>query len=325
MRSISRIALVTLVSSILAVSASAQRRLDLSDKSEPERPQRNEGASRARATRTREPATPAKKAPARKPARKAPVKIPASAATIVQELKREFEAGKLRTKSEYLTENPDAEMTAEVIMAMLARRHGTSDAMDAYIKWQLLSGLGESFTEEQVDEGLAAYRNAPAIQWRPGITQEHKRVLDREIKRYEDPSDLTAMLVDETRRVEILNEPILKYREELFKRLPNDFYVLQAALIDLYQRGEAGISPRGFVGTVAKRIREWSATASPDELADMADMLDELLQVKLPSYYVTIRHEPKDNSYKWSNQTAKLDEGGRLEQLAIDLANKAGQ
>ncbi len=89
--------------------------------------------------------TPAKTEPSPRPTRVRPngkgQDVPKSVEASVQELRREFELGKLRTTGDYFEKNPNAELTPAVVLQLLGRPLGTSASMDAYIKWQVVSAL----------------------------------------------------------------------------------------------------------------------------------------------------------------------------------------
>lgn len=265
---------------------------------------------------------PGAKAASRRTTNKA-VKIPAAANTITQELRREFEIGKLRSASDYFEKSPNAEMTAEVIAAMLTRRQGSSDSMDAYIKWQLLSGLPTPISEQLLGDAVAAYRNAPALESRPGMTPDQRKILDRALKQSDEPANIKGMLIDESRRIDILNEPVVSYREDLFAKLPDSFDVMQAGLLDLYQRAQAGVTPSRFIGKVAGRINKWSAQADQADIQNLSAMLDELLNAKVPDYYFDVRFDQNGNTYVWTSSSANLKDGKQLEDMAMVLGRKS--
>ena len=175
---------VSVAVAILVASASAQTLTP----SGQDRQSPPKATSKARTPKQVTP-KPIAKATSRRTTNKA-VKIPAAANIITQELRREFEIGKLRSASDYFEKSPNAEMTAEVVAAMLTRRQGSSDSMDAYIKWQLLSGLPTPISEQLLGDAVAAYRNAPALESRPGMTPDQRKVLDRALNKRPCPPTL---------------------------------------------------------------------------------------------------------------------------------------
>ena len=139
------------------------------------------------------------------------------------------------------------------------------------------------------------------------------------------PADIKGMLIDESRRIDILNEPVVSYREDLFAKLPDSFDVMQAGLLDLYQRAQAGATPNRFIGKVAGRISKWSAQADPAEIQNLSAMLDELLNAKVPDYYFDVRFDQNENAYVWASSSANLKDGKQLEDLAMVLGRKAAR
>lgn len=249
--------------------------------------------------------------------------IPPAATTAVKELRAEFESGDLRSTSDYLTRSPNAELTTEVLLNILQRRCGDTETMDAYIKWQLLSGLPDKLTEEYGDAGRDAYEASPQLTIRPGMSEQDMRALDREARRVDDPMQLTGMLMNEVRRVDLLNDPVLKFRDELFARLPDGHDTFMLALKDLYDRGMSGISPRTHCRLITQRIAAWTQNAKPAEAASLYGAVSELLFAQMPEYYDSLQANRDAGGYTWIRRRAVVNEGGGGNAGQLDLTAAA--
>lgn len=272
----------------------------------------------------------AAKTPATKPARAAaskshaPVKIPNSVLADVQVIRREFETGKLRAASDYFVQKPNTELTAEIAMMLIGKRQGSSNAMDAYIKWQLLSSLGDQVPEQYVHDVAAAYASAPALDLRPGMAAESRKELDQLLRHTKQTEDVTKHLDEETRRVEALNAPAIGYRDDLLAKLPATFEVVRTGFQDMYQRAESGF-PADNTDKVLSKARQL-ATAS-DNVADLNRLLDLTTQVraaKVPGYYDKFAKAQNQSGYVWSERKIDLNNRKQLDEFIDFLDRRLG-
>ena len=228
-------------------------------------------------------------------------KVPAAISEAIQELCREFQTGKLRTSPDYFQNSPSAEMTTDLAVALLNRRLGSSDAMDGYIKWQLVAVLPKELSAGMQTELLAAYRAAPMPPLRPGLSADQKRILDRMIRKPDRKSaDVVAeQLANEVARVQAANVPLSSYRDALLERLPENIDTVQASLLDLYQRASAGMDVGDKSGQILDRVRRWAENCDQrPQLEKALSMLKEFRNVSLPSYY---------QDYGWNQDNARFE------------------
>src|SRR4051812_28458017 len=94
----------------------------------------------------------------------------------IQALQKEFAAhakepqkNKLRDKSDYFKANPSPDATPELIMKGLEGSVSGGYAAEAYVKWQLLSGIEGKFPDDLVKRAVAVYRRAPSPANHPGL------------------------------------------------------------------------------------------------------------------------------------------------------------
>lgn len=258
--------------------------------------------------------------------RKPAPKIPASVAKALHELTREFQQGNPRTAADYFEKSPDPELTADVALGLLQKRQGGSASMEAYIKWQVLAALPREIPEEYAGDLIAAYRDAPAIEPRPGMSADQKRQLDREIRKSAEPWLLPQRLATSASLVEQRNAPILRYRDELLARMPDTSSGIEACLDDLYRRAEAGqdVGPAG--DAVIERLNRWiEQTSSRQELIAMARLLQELRRAEIPTYYDQCHNSQELGLWVWDESRADLNRGHRLDQTLRAISQKTGK
>ena len=165
----------------------------------------------------------------------------------------------------------------------------------------------------------------PALpQTKVGLSDADKRQLDQELRRVDDPAELTGKLVAENRRIDMLNEPVIAYRDGLFSMLPDTVATFEAGLKDLYERGQAGITPKAFSQKLAERISRWTPEAQPADAEHIMGIVDELLKMPVPEYYDSVRSNSRDNTYSWQTRRVNIDDNKRLEDVATALERRTG-
>ncbi len=242
--------------------------------------------------------------------------MPASVATALQEIGREFEQGKLRQKSDFFSETANTELTPQLAVQLLGRTLGDSDAMDGYIKWQLLSAITGDIPEELANAAFDAYRKAPGLQRRPGMEMKERIVLDRELRKAVDGTAVAAQLDMGVRRTDDLNKSVLAYRDELFSRLPSGMRTFEAALNDVYERCRAGAEPQSLTARLSGHATQWiSRDASDAEVKQFAGMVTKLKIMQMPDYYDGVTKNDQGPGYVWNVRRADPNSGERLDEI----------
>jgi hypothetical protein len=225
-------------------------------------------------------------------------------------LTQDFKSNKLREKSDFFGKTPPPDVTPQSVLDALERPIQGGAHQEAYVKWQLLSGVPGKFPEDLLKRALAVYRRAPYPAEHPGLD---RRTLDRTVGPLQKP-DLPAAnkefasLIDRTHQA---NAPILNYRAALFERLPTQYDSLQAGLADLHLRVTHGLKSDRFFDTVAASIRSWAINANAGQLNAIGNNLLDLkaaTEEKSAKPYTQIY---EDKGMKWRTDTTidpkKLD------------------
>jgi hypothetical protein len=185
----------------------------------------------------------------------------------------------LRIKCDYFIEKNAPDVTPEAIVAALPHAQANEVVADAYIKWQLLSGIKGKADVKLVPQLLAAYRVSAGPIARPGLSAADKRELDQLIRdaTAKDAAGINARLHKQVDEVLAMDQPILSYREEAFARLPSSEDVLLAGLADGVERAACGIDSERFTKNVMGEMLVWSVTTSPQQIHVLADALRQVI------------------------------------------------
>lgn len=275
-------------------------------------------------TAATKPATgPTKTGEVRRPGRKNATVIPPTVMSSLEDLRKEFELGRLRQKSDYFDKAANPELTPQLVVQLLGRSMGSSGAMDGYVKWQLLSALPEQLPTDLEGAVLDAYRSTPALEPRPAMSIADRRMLDRELRTADDPADIAAQLDQEVRRTDALNRSVTAYRDELFLQLPDNLEAYEAALNDIYERCMAGMTPRSIADQLSVRATRWVREANRNDVQQLGAMVRKLLSMQMPEYYEGIRRGERDRLYSWETRRADPNTGGRLRDI-LDAVDSSG-
>ena len=252
----------------------------------------------------------------------------------IAELTREYERSlrepgvELRTASTYFKDHPDETITQDLIISSLLAQGGDLRA-SAYVKWQLLSALGDEIDEAAAKQLVDAYCSAPKPIVRPGIERQDQQKLDRltQSARAGDEPGLIETIdraVEATRKA---NMPILAYRGELYRRLPKESQTFAAALEDLHERHLAAAEGKELAKALVADVREWAATASPapQALLALARACRRLADTPGPQYYTTPYFNQRSSVFTWRKSRAAVDSARALKDLAVALEEQSRQ
>ena len=239
----------------------------------------------------------------------------------------------LRKQSNYFAENADGEVTVEAILNALDRRVGDDLKMDGYIKWQLLSGIKGKVDAKLGQKAVAIYQRAPQPAPRPGLDDAEKRQLQQMLPPRVEDSEVADQYNKEWNervfRARQANEPIFRFRDELFEKLPGSLGTFRAGLQDAYMRVMNGYPADKFVEGMEKDIREWAATANPGELKDLANLLRGLAREmtgktpRSPEYFTQVHYDSKNQKLSWDKGRANFAKDKDLTDLADYLNSRA--
>jgi hypothetical protein len=249
-----------------------------------------------------------------------------------EELAREYGAflhnpeKSVRKEADYFKQNPSPDVTPEGILRVLERPLNGDPRLQAYVKWQLLSGVPKVFDEKLVARAGSSYTRAPVPMPRPGVTQADQQALNRDM--YQNQAKIDEVNGRYQRQIAQFNaahEPILKYRALLLARLPVTGETLAAGFEDVAARVAAGVDFDDFLDTLLGSARNWllDGKASPRQLSAMAQVVERVKSTKPPTYldkaYVNSKGTPS-----WKTKTApSADAGGSLTEFLSSLREAA--
>jgi hypothetical protein len=226
------------------------------------------------------------------------------------------DTGGLRDKCDYFARGKPEGLTPEAIVAALEKPVSADARAEAYVKWQLLSGLDGKFPEELRARAINVYRRAPVPVNHPGLDHAGlQRLLQRVgITKADAEPDINSEFGDVITRYRVQIEPILEYRDELYARMPPGFETLAAGLEDIYARVSHGAPANEFWTTVSAGVRSWALTSSDSakmrQLAGAVDKLRSFVKEERnrPCYRVMWVKEDKYTGLKWvAEQTIQND------------------
>jgi hypothetical protein len=242
----------------------------------------------------------------------------------------------LREKCDYFAggEKPEG-LTPEVILAALEKPltgPAAGDARaEAYVKWQLLSGVDGKFPDGLKARAINVYRRAPMPREHPA--RNHK-ALDQKLYRIglfnEDAEvGINKELTDAIAQYRLYIDPILEYRDEFYRRLPGGYETLVAGVQDTFDRVSRGAPASEFWKTVGGQVRAWALTASDsNRLREMAGAIIKLNEYvkdeqNKPYYRVIFSRDDKNGGLKWQSQSTIDQEGRYVGELGEWLDERA--
>jgi hypothetical protein len=243
-----------------------------------------------------------------------------------QEFLRRPSSSALRTQSSYFREHPAPELPPDAIVAALLQPRG-DPRLQAYIKWQLLSGLPDLLDDKLAAELFDAYRASPAPIGRPGISQLQRQQLDQRVRgRPEaEKSEIELELDAAVSRNDQENRFILAYRDALYQKLPRTIETFAAALADAQQRFEAAADAKSLLKDFDRDVRSWALTAgaAPQSLAALARAARRLAAEKGPDFYKTLSWNSRRRALVWRKSHADLGDEKALAEVAAFLEEQA--
>lgn len=235
-----------------------------------------------------------------------------------QALLKEYAAAKkekagegLREKCDYFATDKPEDVTPELILAALERPTPGADARaDAYVKWQLLSGVVGRFPDNLKARALKVYRAIPSPGPHPGLS---KSLLERQLNaigtmKANAEAGINKDMTDAVARYRTAIEPVLSYRDELLSRIPPGYETIVAALADTYDRVTHGAPANEFWSTLSATIKSWALTeAEPGQLRQLAGAVAKLAETVKdekcrPYYRVLWTDNESYKGLKWQSE-----------------------
>lgn len=225
----------------------------------------------------------------------------------------------IRDKSDYFATSSDT-LPEEELAKLLGKRHDRNPAVDAYVKWQLLSIQKESFGEKTVAGVFKLYRSAVAAPARPGVGNDGEM---QSMLRQVNKDNYTQANAAWESRLSAHNRvvaPIWKYRDELYSRLPKTFEVIRAGFDDAESRMQRGYDVKDIVNRLSGDLRGLAAGAKPAEINRMVQLARFYASREGPQTYDALQEDK--GQIKWKTNKPSFDKK-RMEQLAKDLEETA--
>ena len=250
-----------------------------------------------------------------------------------------------REASNYFRDYPNEAVTPEAVVTVLQARGGGDPRTSAYVKWQLHSAQpdGEAAADDGSGNGsaggsgnetapalakqlLAAYRAAPQPIPRPGMSPQDQKQLDAYVrgKKQSEEADLKADFGAGVARVARQNAVILRYRDDLYKKLPKNPETFAAGMDDLVQRLQVAAEDKAMLKQLVADVRQWAAVEPrpPHVLSALARAARKLADTKGPQYY-DAPYWRSSNVFGWRKARGSVDSASALKDLAVYLEEQA--
>lgn len=214
-----------------------------------------------------------------------------------------------RGKSNYFAPGQGGVSEVELLEAM-SKRISRNNFVDAYVKWQLTSGLPAKISEANVRLAARAYRGAPGLQRLPGTHPQEQQQLEQAIQGAKE-TDISTINGKWRERVDPVvrhNDMLIRYRDALFVRLPLSPEVIELALGDAIQRTEAGMDAKDFVNSLILLVRGWAIEgASPAQLNRVANMFARLRDQQGVTVFSKVQWDDYKNTVVWKKETRRVN------------------
>jgi len=217
--------------------------------------------------------------------------------------------GGLREKCNYFAPGQTQVSESELLEAM-SRRISRNAVVDAYVKWQLTSGLPAKISDENLRLAVRAFRSAPELQRLPGTTAPEQQQLDQAIQgaKEADISTLNEKWRSRLDPVVQMNAMSLSFRDALGIRLPLSPDTIELLLLDAVQRTEAGHDVKKFAESLIVLVRGWAVEgASPGQLNRVANMFARLRDQQGATIFTSVQWDEKKKLVIWKKETRRVN------------------
>jgi hypothetical protein len=231
---------------------------------------------------------------------------------------------KLRSSCNYFKEHRSDDVTPEAIIAALERGVRDNSSQAYYVKCQLLSGIDGNIPDELVSRALIVYKDFAPLEPQPGMKQDTRSDLElrRRACREDGITDLNKHISDMQDEASAANEPILKFRDELFSRLPANYDVIASGFEDAIDRLKAGADSKSIVDASATATRQWMANAEAAQLRSMVVALKTLEKERGTQYYDSVSWSDTTKKASFYRKSPALDKR-TIDQLIKELSEQA--
>jgi hypothetical protein len=233
------------------------------------------------------------------------------------------EATPIRQTSDYFTTSPNPDVTPEVIYKTLERSLASDARVDAYVKWQLLSGLPSVVDDKDVGRIIRLYSRAPLPTRHPGMDRQP---LQRALQSA-GASNIANENVVNNQFSTVLNQytaqnaTIVNYRMALFQRMPVRPDAIAAGWEDVRQRVRLGAPAGALTDALDSATRSWMlGGATPSQKRAMRELITSVWKEadnREIHPYDRVAWDERGNLLTW--RTSASASPGRLKTLIDDL------
>jgi hypothetical protein len=217
--------------------------------------------------------------------------------------------GGLREKCNYFAAGQTQVSESELLEAM-SRRISRNAFVDAYVKWQLTSGLPTKISDENLRLAVRVFRSAPELQRLPGTTPQEQQQLDQAIQGAKE-MDIPTLNEKWRSRVDPvvqMNEMSLNFRDTFGVRLPTNPDTVELLLMDAVQRTEAGLDVKRYTEALMVMIRGWAVEgAPPGQLNRVANMFAKLRDQQGATIFTSVQWDEKKKMVVWKKETRRVN------------------
>ncbi len=183
---------------------------------------------------------------------------------------------KLSSKAEYFSAAQD-EPTVDALWNTMQRPVSSDPLLDAYVRWQLTSGLPEKVDASHGRYLLGALQTAPLPYRRFGTDPQERRQFESRLHgiKQEQEGEVKDELGRLRATVDLANDIVIGLRDALLTRLPRSYEAFSMVLGEARVRVDVGVPVGGLMKNFADSVHDWVALDSPNpgQLEAVGDML----------------------------------------------------
>ena len=235
-----------------------------------------------------------------------------------------------RLQPDYFKDHPLPEdVTQEQLASAIATVPRSSDPrIQAYVQWQMLSGMPDTVEGRAAATLLRLYQSLPRPITRPGLDLQEQQRLTRvaALAGQAKESELSTQLTQAVDDTAALNRFNLNLRDALFARLPKTYDTLAAGFDDAIVRLETGADAEEHAEVVCDAVKQWAGEKrSSAELQAMNRLILKVKNQRGPEYFEQAEWKPTTRRLEWTRHRPNLNKGRQLDELADEIYTQSRQ
>jgi len=229
----------------------------------------------------------------------------------------------VRQTSDYFIISPSPDVTPDALIKAMERSLAPDARVDAYVKWQLMSGLPSIVDDKDVGKLIRLYSRAPLPGRHPGMDRQ---ALQRALQsvgasNVSNETQVNAEFGKVLTQYAAQNAPMVNYRMALFQRMPVRPDAIAAGWEDVRQRVQLGAPAGALTDVLDSSTRSWMLThANAQQKRLMRDLITSVWKEadnREIQPYDRVAWDERSNLLTWRNSAAASP--GRLKTLIDDL------